>query len=216
MLLLALVGCGPRLYSEPKPELRVYILTETTVRLELVNVTGTRYIWDLGDGSLPRETSTPSLTYTYTSPSLYVVTVTVETPGGGWPFGESTQQTLTATVDLRPAFELKGVRVVPLDPPPWYDPTTWGDCFPASINLELSPIYIMRAELTITDVHWVVHRENQYLLSGRGIVWVLPYDAFYCGCQGAVRYRIGCTVTTSDGRMYTVTREIWACPPNRR
>lgn len=215
--LALLTGCIPTGSSSNEPQLRVYVVSDTTVRLELQGVTNAvRFLWDLGDGSLPKETTTPSLTYTYARPDLYVVTVTVEQPGGGWPFGEGQSRSYSATVDLRPPFELTGIQVTPLDPPNWYDPTTWGDCYPASVNLELRPTYIMRAQLTISDVHWMVFREGRFHISGRGIVWILPYDAFHCGCAGAVPYLIQCTVTTSDGRTYTVRREIWACPPTRR
>jgi len=231
LLGLVLGGCLHPPAPAPGPELVVvYGEPRTLVHFEVVGAEATKYIWDFGDGNT-QETTTPKVFHHYASADVYLVKVEgyrrgatgSGAPGPGMPGGEVLLFHLEATVDTRPAVEIAGIEIKPIDPPYWYRPGSpaWPeDHFPANVALRFkAQIKTNRPqELSVESMVWYVYDSwNRLLKSANELEWIwheASQDFRVYGCPGgATEYRVVLVLALSDGSVVRMEKSIWACPP---
>jgi hypothetical protein len=225
---LLLSGCFQ--VSEPVAELRATFGGDrNTVVFEVVGARAARYEWDFGDGQT-METTLPKAVHRYAVPGQYLVSVKgygkMNTGSGGPGPGTMDPNVLafhlTMVVDTRPAIEIVGMRVTPIDPPPWYAPGTpaWPNWhYPAATHLRFELLYVVnrQGEIGIQNVQWIITDSyGRFKKAANAFEWIW-YEAMFefiaYGCPARpTEYRVYLTVIFTDRSEWKVSQSIWACP----
>lgn len=228
VLAVLLSGCIPPVVPS-EPQLVCKVVDGQTVAFRVLGGDAVRYEWVFGDGQTA-STTAPSIEHRYAAPGVYVVVVEGYGRGGqgtGAP-GPAPVDTerlvfrLQAVVDTRPALEIVGIQVEPVDPPNWYAPGTpaWPDWhYPACIALRFRLLTKTNrpGEIGIVDVDWKIFNAYGQLLEDRQAIEWIWYEAMnefvVYGCPGGpTEYRVYVAVSLSDGSVISRTQSIWACP----
>lgn len=230
-LALLLGGCGFAPDREPTaPQGQLALMASPgnpTVCARVLEVGGDKYAWDWGDGTTA-ETTTPTACHTYAEFGQYLVRVQVfKLVQGGTGLPGPGQQPiwtllveLHAFVDIRPQAELKGIAVVPVTPPPWYDPSRWpADHFPPGVPLKLIPILVQvtpdwpRPILGL----WRLFRDGEFHYQTDGITAVLPGEQLLGpGCHDRrmkVPYEVLLELHLTDGSVHQARKTFYICTP---
>jgi hypothetical protein len=227
---LLLAGCLQLPTTIGSPELMVkFGESRATVIFEVKGARALKYLWDFGDGA-KEETTVPKATHHYEAPGVYLVTVKGigkggtgdGGPGPGVIGGESVAFQLEAVVDTRPAIEIVGMKITPVDPPNWYAPGTpaWPEWhYPACVALRFQLLYVVhrRGELEIKEVQWIITDSWGRFMkesSAEEWIWQEAQNEFLVrGCPGGpTEYRVYLTVIFTDGSEWKTSQSIWACP----
>jgi hypothetical protein len=228
-LSLVLGGClSP---TQPSPELRVtFGASRTTVVFEVIGPRAAKYVWDFGDGN-SEETTLPKVVHRYSHPGEYFVVVKAYgagntgegLPGPGISNPNVLAFQLETIVDTRPAIEIIGIKITPVDPPRWYAPGTpaWPEWhYPACtiLRMELLSKVNRPGEVKIVNVHWVItdaYGRFGASQGGKEWVWYEAQNFFIAyGCpSGRTEYRVYVYIAFSDGSEYEIRQSIFACPP---
>ena len=230
-VLLLLGGCYQPPPSPQENEILVtYQEPRTLVHFEVLGPKADKYVWDFGDGE-KTETTNPKTFHSYSTPGIYVVSVEGHklgsqgsgAPGPGMPGGQALLFRLEVVVDTRPAVEINGIEIRPIDPPYWYVPgapnwPAWS--FPANVALEFRVLFKFnrREEVTVRSVSWLIVDRYQRVIKtsneSEWIWWEATSDFRTAGCPGGpADYRVILSVLLSDDTVFRVEQIIRACPP---
>jgi hypothetical protein len=225
-----LAGCLQLPATTDLPELMVrFGESRNTVIFEVKGARALRYLWDFGDGT-KEETTVPKATHRYEAPGVYLVTVKGigrggtgdGGPGPGVINGEVVAFQLEAVVDTRPAIEIVGMRITPVNPPHWYAPGTpaWPNWhYPAATPLRFELLYVVNrhGEIGIKDVRWaILDAYGRFKKAASAYEWIW-YEAAYefiphsCPAR-PMEYRVYLNVIFTDGSEWKTSQSIWACP----
>jgi len=234
MLLSALLLAGclqvPTTTGTGSPELAVkFGDSRTTVIFEVKGARALKYVWNFGDGETG-ETTIPKATHYYAAPGVYLVTVEGigkgatgdGGPGPGVGSAESVVFQIEVVVDTRPAIEIIGMKITPVDPPNWYAPGTpaWPEWhYPANVPLRFQLLVEIhrQGEIEIKDAQWIItdsYGRIKKTANAQEWIWYEAMtDFFVYGCPGgATEYRVYLTVVFTDGSEWKTSQSIWACP----
>jgi len=227
---LLLAGC----LQIPEPTSPTLLVTYSpdrlTVVLEVVGTQCDRYEWDFGDGE-SAETTLPKVTHRYATSGLYLVVVKGYGPGGGGTgepgpgFSEPNALVcqLETIVDTRPAVQIYGIEIQPINPPYWYNPDVWPRWhYPASVALRFRLIYQVHRpqEASIERIQWLITDDWGRLLEAQDSVEWIWYEAdtefIARGCPSRrTEYRAHVTILLTDGSEYKIRQTFVLSLPSR-